>query len=76
MLESKRVYAVVVAAGSGSRMKSKMPKQLMKMGSETILEKSCRAVLSSDYVDEIILVTSSDIIGEVRAIAHKISRLL
>lgn len=73
MLESKRVYAVVVAAGSGSRMKSKMPKQLMKIGSETILEKSCRAVLSSDYVDEIILVTSSDIMGEVRAIAHKIS---
>lgn len=73
MLDSKRVYGVVVAAGSGKRMKSTIPKQLMKIGAVTVLEKTCRSILASRYIDELILVTSSDIAGSVKNIAAKIA---
>lgn len=50
------IDAVVVAAGIGSRMGSKVPKQYLKLGDKTILEHTVLKLLSCPYVRQVILV--------------------
>ena len=56
MYKDKRFAAIVLAAGTGSRMKSDKPKQYMDLDNKEVLYYSL-AAFSKSAVDEIILVT-------------------
>lgn len=56
----KRKYAIIVAAGSGSRMGRDIPKQLLYYGGQTILETSVRKFAECELVDDVIVVSPAD----------------
>lgn len=57
---------IIVAAGSGKRMKSAIAKQYIELKGRTILSYTVETFEKSDYIDEIILVTSSEAIDYVK----------
>ncbi len=57
---SHYVAAVIVAGGSGSRMRSDQTKQMMTLGTKPVIVHTVEAFEASDYVDEIILVAKAD----------------
>ena len=65
MDEKKYCTAIVLAAGSGKRMGTKVHKQYLLMGGKPVLYYSLRAFEDSRRIDEIILVTGS---GEITLI--------
>ena len=56
---NKKVTAIVLAAGKGSRMQSEMPKQYLPLLGKPILFYSLQAFEQS-IVDEIVLVTGKE----------------
>jgi 2-C-methyl-D-erythritol 4-phosphate cytidylyltransferase len=57
--EQPRIWAVIPAAGVGARMASAaMPKQFLKIGEQTILERAVRALLADLRLVQIIVVVS------------------
>lgn len=52
----KNVSAIILAAGSGSRMQCDIPKQFLKLGDKTVLEHTIEVFQKSELVSEIILV--------------------
>lgn len=54
------VSAVIVAGGSGSRMKSNQTKQMMILCGKPVIAHTIDAFQQSDYIDEIILVVKED----------------
>ena len=52
--------ALIVAAGSGTRSGLGFPKQYLKLGQQTVLEKSIRAFLDHDGVDHVLVVINPD----------------
>jgi 2-C-methyl-D-erythritol 4-phosphate cytidylyltransferase len=76
-----RVTAAILAAGSGVRLGSDTPKQLLKIAGKTVLEHTIDVFQSVDEVDEIIIVTLDTLTSTVRDIvarsnATKVSRVL
>ena len=57
---SGRTVAIVLAAGSGRRMHSDVAKQFLLLNDRPILCYSLDTFEQSDYIDEVILVTSPD----------------
>ena len=55
-----KTVAIILAAGSGSRMHSKIKKQFLKLGEYPVLYYSLTCFEKSSKVDEIILVTSKE----------------
>lgn len=53
---SKKIIAVVPAAGIGSRMKSDLPKQYLKINDKTILEHTLAALLSFNMIEKVYVV--------------------
>lgn len=58
-MEKKRCTAVILAAGSGSRMKSDTAKQFMPLLGKPLLCYALQAVEESDIIDDCILVTGA-----------------
>ncbi len=58
-MEKQYCTAIVLAAGSGKRMGTKVHKQYLLMGGKPVLYYSLKAFEDSDLIDEIILVTGS-----------------
>ena len=58
-MNGKIVKAIVLAAGQGRRMESRVPKQYLQLGGHEVLYYSLRAFEESP-VDEIVLVTGED----------------
>lgn len=56
-MEKKRCTAVILAAGSGSRMKSNMAKQFMPLCGKPLICYALDAVEKSEIIDDCILVT-------------------
>ena len=54
------VSAIIVAAGSGSRMNSKVTKQFMTLDGKPVIINTILAFEKSDYVNEIIVVARED----------------
>ncbi len=52
--------ALIVAAGTGSRFGSKMPKQYYALGGQTILRRSVLAFLKHPHIDEVRVVINPD----------------
>lgn len=62
MFEGKNVTAIVVAAGKGTRFGGDLPKQFLKIGGVTVLEKAVRAFENHPAVDQIVVVTGGDFV--------------
>lgn len=62
----KHCTAVVLAAGSGSRMKSKTAKQFMLLGGKPLIWYSLQAVENSGIIDDCIVVTGEKDIAYMR----------
>ncbi|HEY1303593.1 MAG TPA: 2-C-methyl-D-erythritol 4-phosphate cytidylyltransferase [Vicinamibacterales bacterium] len=56
-----RVTAIIAAGGSGRRMGSRHPKQLLDLGGRTILSRSVRAFDSHPSVSDLVVVVPSDL---------------
>lgn len=65
-MEKKRCTAVILAGGSGSRMKSSVPKQYMPVAGKPLIWYALNAVQNSGIIDDCILVTGADDINNVR----------
>lgn len=57
-----KYYAIIVAGGSGSRMKSDIPKQFLLLYGKPVLMHTIEAFYNSDLKPEIILVLNSEYI--------------
>ena len=53
------LYAVVPAAGSGSRMKSSTPKQYMELEGKTVLHRSVSRLLQIESLKKIVVVVDA-----------------
>lgn len=53
-----RVIALVAAAGQGTRLGADVPKAYVELRGRTLLERSVRAMITSEFVDEIIVLVS------------------
>ena len=62
MYEKKKVTAVIVAAGSGTRMGTDVPKQFLKIGGRTILETTVTVFEKNPHVDDILVLTGRDFV--------------
>jgi len=69
---TKKVGAVILAAGTGSRMNSSIPKQYMLLGADTVLRRSIKAFLHSDCISSITVVVRC---GETDAVRDSIADL-
>lgn len=56
--KKKRCTAIVLAAGSGSRMHSSMPKQFMSLGGRPLICHALQAIEESPIIDDCILVVA------------------
>ena len=56
---SAKIHPMIVAAGSGSRFQSSLPKQFTPIFGKTILEHSVRCLAKSAYIDCCLLVISA-----------------
>ena len=52
----KKLYAIILAGGTGARMKSKVAKQFLEIGGKPILRRAIEAFLNLPFKVEIILV--------------------
>lgn len=74
MSNKKRCTAIVLAAGSGSRMKSSVAKQFMLLNGKPLIWYALQAVEQSELIDDCILVTGAGDIPYVeREIVEKYS---
>lgn len=60
MFQERRVYGIVLAAGSGSRMQAKVKKQFMELDGEPLFLHSFRAFCRHPLVDRAVLVTGHE----------------
>lgn len=65
--KEKRCTAIVLAAGSGRRMESDVPKQFMTLGDKPLICYSLQAVEQSGIIDDCILVTGKEDISYVKS---------
>lgn len=56
MYDGKKIAAIIMAGGRGTRMGGPIPKQFIKIGNTTILEKAVQVFLSSEHIDSVVLV--------------------
>ena len=68
-MEPRRVIAVVLAGGTGTRMGSTRPKQLLPLGGRPVLQRSIEAFQESVAVDELVVLMHPDFLGEARRLA-------
>ena len=59
-------YAIILASGSGTRFGGDTPKQFYKLDTKTILEHTTDCFETSEYIDEIIIVTNTENIEKVK----------
>jgi 2-C-methyl-D-erythritol 4-phosphate cytidylyltransferase / 2-C-methyl-D-erythritol 2,4-cyclodiphosphate synthase len=71
MIEGERVGAILAAAGSGTR--ARLAKQWIRLGGESVLHRSARALAACDLVDAIVVVVPT---GEERRAEDELSDLV
>ncbi len=60
MLDGKKVFVIIGAAGSGKRMGAPVPKQFLKINGKTILEETVQKFKDSSIVDDITVVAAAE----------------
>src|SRR5690625_3561394 len=58
--DSRRVIALVAAAGRGTRLGAELPKAFVELRGRSLLERSVQAMITAEVVDEIIVLVSAD----------------
>jgi 2-C-methyl-D-erythritol 4-phosphate cytidylyltransferase len=76
MSESVAYWAVVPAAGSGSRMGARVPKQLLELGRQTVLEHSLDALFGIPALSGLVLVSQDNPDIEAVALRYSEQRLI
>lgn len=66
-----RVSAIIVAAGSGSRMGADTTKQFMTLCKKPVVMHSVLAFEKSDYIDEIVIVAREDEVSKYKPLLEK-----
>lgn len=64
----RRTVAVVLAAGTGSRLGAALPKQLLPLAGRTVLEHTVRALRAGAEVDELVVVMHPDHVARARGL--------
>lgn len=64
MIYGKKVYGLITAAGSGSRMEMDQTKQLLKIGNKTVIERTFSKLQACPYIDKIRIVAKADEINQ------------
>ena len=75
MYKEKKVIAIIAAAGRGTRLGSRLPKQFLKTDGETILEKSVKAFQENPRTDEIIIVTDAEFLELTETLCRPFSKV-
>lgn len=57
---TRRVVALVAAAGKGTRLGASVPKAFVRLRERSLVERSVRAMIHSAVVDEIIVLVSPE----------------
>lgn len=65
-MDSNFNTAIIVAAGSGSRLASKTPKQFLELRGVELLSYSVNSFLSHPLIHDVLIVTSTDFLKHVR----------
>lgn len=73
IFKHKYTTAIIVAAGSGTRMNSKEAKQIMEIDGIPVIARTALAFEKADTIDEIVVVTTEDLISEIAEILNKYS---
>lgn len=68
-----KLAVIIPAAGSGSRMGSRLPKPFIELGGVPILERTIRAFLPLEELSQLIISTTREWMPEVKGILEKIS---
>ena len=68
-----RVYGIIVAGGSGRRMGTETPKQLLKLGGVTIIERALKPFIYCPDIEGIIIVAAEVVIEHINNITQNIS---
>ena len=76
MSKEKKSTAIVLAAGQGKRMGTKIQKQFLDLKGKPVLWYSLHAFEMSEWIDEIILVTGEDLISYCKDILETCIELL
>lgn len=63
-------YAIILAGGKGSRMKSDIPKQFLKLNNIPMICYSIEAFEANNNIDRIVIVTSADYMEYMKKIIH------
>lgn len=74
MIYGKKVYGVVTAAGSGSRMNRNQTKQFIEIKGKSILEWTLEKLDASAYIDQIVLVTREDELQRAQGLLNKLKK--
>ena len=75
-MSKKRVCAILLAGGSGSRMQMGVTKQKIKISGESVIHRAARALDSSEAVDAIVAVSRADELSFVRQELADIGKLI
>lgn len=75
MFKGKKVTAIVVAAGRGSRFGGSLPKQFLKMGDRTVLENALLPFEKHRAVDSIIVAASMEYMDLCRRLCSGFSKV-
>ena len=77
MYQDKKVTAVIMAAGQGTRMGAELPKQFLKIGpqGETILETTVKTFDDCSAVDEILVTANQDFIVRCRQLCERFTKV-
>ena len=57
---SRQIFAIIPASGVGSRMKSNIPKQYLKLLGKTILEHTLSIFLAHPYIEKVVVAVSKE----------------
>lgn len=68
-----KLAVIIPAAGSGSRMGTRIPKPFLKLQEKTILEHTIRSFLKVEQVSQVIVATSREWISDVQTIFANLS---
>ena len=74
MFKGKKVTVIVVAAGRGSRFGGDLPKQFLKIGEKTVLERAIEPFQDHPAVDGIIVVASEEYLEHCRRLCSRFDK--
>lgn len=68
MYNNKKVTVLIAAAGTGQRMGADKPKQFLKLGNKTIIQKTIEAFINSASIDCIYVITKPELKSDIKNI--------